>query len=127
MSASKLNFIAKAKELLEWNKVKLTSLSKLDIEDIEELFAPQFIVIANGRKYEANYANYYEFLNQFRSNIATIDYSVQEYITMGSTVVMPLSAKVKRIEGKEDLFHAILLLKFNDEGKIIHWQEVYCS
>src|ERR1700738_5057319 len=67
-------FIARAKKLLEWNKKKLTSQSNLSIKDIEELFAPEFIVIANGRKYDANYENYYEFLNKFRSNIASIDY-----------------------------------------------------
>lgn len=110
---------------MEWNKEKLTSQSKLTIKDIEELFAPEFIVMANGRKYDANYESYYEFLNKFRSNIASIDYTVQEYITMESTVVMPLTAKVKRTEGKDDLFDAIMLIKFNDAGKIIHWQEVY--
>jgi predicted ATPase len=118
-------FIERAKRLLEWNKEKLTSRSNLRIEDIGELFAPEFVVVANGRKYDANYENYYEFLNQFRSNIASLDYSVQEYINMESTVVMPLTAKVERMEGKVDLFDAIMLIKFNDAGKIIHWQEVY--
>ena len=117
-------FIAKAKRLLEWNKEKLTCRSNLSIEDVGELFAPEFVVIANGRKYDANYKNYYEFLNQFRSDIDTIDYNVQEYLNMGLTVVMPMSAKVKRV-GKEEFFDAIMLVKFNDSGKIIHWQEVY--
>lgn len=118
-------FIGKAKRLLEWNKEKLTSRSNLSIEDIGLLFAPEFIVIANGRKYAANYENYYEFLNQFRTNIASLDYNVQEYINMESTVVMPLTAKVKRVQGKEDLFDAIMLIKFNNAGEIIHWQETY--
>ena len=38
---------------------------------------------------------------------------------------MSLTAKVKRSEGQEDLFDAIMLIKFNDAGKIIRWQEVY--
>lgn len=118
-------FIARAKRLLEWNKEKLTSQSSLSIKDIEELFAPKFVVMANGRKYDANYESYYDFLNKFRSNIASIDYNVQEYIAMESTVVMPLTAKVKRTNGNEDLFDAIMLIKFDDAGKIVHWQEVY--
>lgn len=118
-------FIARGKRLLEWNKEKLTNQSSLSIKDIEELFAPEFVVMANGRKYDANYESYYEFLNKFRSNIASIDYNVQEYIAMESTVVMPLTAKVKRTDGKEDLFDAIMLIKFDDAGKIVHWQEVY--
>lgn len=117
--------IAKGKRLLEWNKEKLTARSNLKIEDLKELFAPEFVVIANGRKYDANHQNYYEFLNNFRSDIDTIDYQVQEYLKTESTVIMPLKAVVKRLQGKEDVFDAILLVKFNDLGKIVHWQEVY--
>lgn len=118
-------FVTRSKRLLEWNKEKLTRDSKLDVEDLKDLFAPEFVVIANERRYEANHQNYYEFLNKFRSDIKTIDYQVQEYIHMGSTVVMPLKATVRRSQGKEDMFDAILLIKFNELGKIIHWQEVY--
>jgi hypothetical protein len=44
---------------------------------------------------------------------------------MGSTVVMPLKATVKRLQGKVDVFDAIMLIKFDNLGKIVHWQEVY--
>ena len=118
-------FIARSKRLLEWNKEKLTRHANLTIGDLKELFAPEFIVIANGREYDATHQNYYEFLNKFRSDIDTIDYQVQESLNMGSTVVMPLKAIVKRLQGGKDIFDAIMLIKFNDEGKIIHWQEVY--
>lgn len=120
-------FISRAKQLLEWNKEKLTSRSALALEDIGELFAPEFTVIANDRKYDANHQNYFEFLQSFRSNIESLDYQVQEYIVMESTVVMPITAKVKRLSGKEDIFDTMLLVKFNDLGKIIHWQEVYSA
>lgn len=50
---------------------------------------------------------------------------MQEYLLTESDVIMPLKAAVKRLQGKEDVFDAILLVKFNDAGKIIHWQEVY--
>lgn len=116
---------SKGKRLLEWNKEKLTSQSDLSVNDIKELFAPEFVVMANGRTYDANYQNYYEFLNKFRSDIDTIDYDVQEYLIMESTLVMPLKATVKRLHGKMDVFDAILIIKFNDLGKIVHWQEVY--
>ena len=118
-------YIEKAKQLLEWNRDKLTSFSNLTKEDVGDLFAPEFVVMANGREYKANHQNYLEFLNQFRSDIAKIDYKVQEYITMGSTVVMPLAAKITNLKGENTLFHAIMLIKFNDAGKIVHWQEVY--
>ncbi|MBS4163768.1 hypothetical protein PRO82_001074 [Candidatus Protochlamydia amoebophila] len=40
-------------------------------------------------------------------------------------MIMPLKAIFNRLQGKEDVFDAILLVKFNDSGKIIYWQEVY--
>lgn len=113
------------KRLLAWNQEKLTRHSDLRIDDLKDLFAPEFVVIANGRRYEANYQNYYEFLNKFRADIESIDYQVQEYLESGSAVVMPLKATVKRLQGSEDVFDAILLLKFNELGEIVHWQEVY--
>jgi hypothetical protein len=38
---------------------------------------------------------------------------------------MPLTATMKRCHGKEEIFDAIMLIKFNPSGKIVHWQEVY--
>lgn len=120
-------FIKQGKRLLAWNKEKLTHRYPLSLNDLKNLFAPEFVVIANGRRYLANYQIYLEFLNKFREDIETIDYEVQEYLNVGSTVVMPLTATVRRLEGGEDLFDAIMLVKFNDSGKIIHWQEVYAQ
>ena len=120
-------FISRGKRLLEWNKEKLTSRSDLSINDLKELFAPEFVVRTNERKYDANYQNYYEFLNKFRSEIDTLDYEVQEYLNMESNVVIPVKTTVKRLQGKVDIFNAILLIKFNDSGKIVQWQEVYSS
>lgn len=122
---SKNFLVDRGKQLLAWNKEKLTCKSDLHISDLKDLFAPEFIVIANGRKYFANYENYYEFLNKFRADIDSIDYEVQEYIHAGSAVIMPLTATVLRTQGQKDVFAAILLIKFNELGKIIHWQEVY--
>jgi len=119
------NFVRHAKRLLEWNREKLTSQSHLTIQDVDELFAKKFVVIANERKYEANHQNYLEFLNDFRSQIKSIDYQVQEIVHMGSVVVMPLIATLTRLTGKEDIFDAMMLIKFDNSGKIIHWQEVY--
>lgn len=125
LQATEPNLVSSAERLLAWNQEKLTCHSSLHLDDLKELFAPEFVVIANGRRYEANHQNYYEFLNKFRADIDSIEYQVQEYLEAESAVVMPIKANVKRLQGKEDIFDAILLLKFNDFGKIVHWQEVY--
>ncbi|MBA3237359.1 MAG: hypothetical protein H0T62_03295 [Parachlamydiaceae bacterium] len=117
----------RAKYLLEWNKQKLTKHSNLKIEDLNELFAPKFLVVANGREYHADHQSYYEFLNKFRAPIDSITYDVQEYYKVGSSIFMPLVATVKRLDGKKEVFDAIMLLKFDDSGKIIHWQEIYAK
>lgn len=120
-----ISYIDKAKRLLEWNSEKLTNHSNLKLEDLNELFAEKFVVIANGRKYDADHRNYYEFLNKFRANITAISYQVQKYYDSGSTVFMPLVATVKRPDGKEEIFDAIMFVTFDSSGKIVHWQEVY--
>lgn len=80
---------------------------------------------ANGRTYEANYANYFVFLNDFRQDIQSIDYKVDDYICGESKVAMPLSASVVRTYGGMDKYEAVLVLEFNKEGKIVLWQEIY--
>jgi hypothetical protein len=118
-------YIDRAKRLLEWNSEKLTNHSNLALEDLNELFAEQFVVIANEREYKADHRSYYEFLNKFRANITAISYQVQKFYPSGSTVFMPLVATVKRPNGKEEIFDAIMFVTFDSSGKIIHWQEVY--
>lgn len=114
-----------AKELLEWNKHYLTSHSDLTKEKIAEKFADNFTVIANGKTYQANYDNYFDFLNSFRSSIKSIDYEFDEFITDENQVVIPMTANIVRVDESHEQFVAILILKFNSAGKVVLWKEVY--
>jgi hypothetical protein len=116
---------SRAKKLLEWNRQKLTQSSTLSKSDIGELFASKFLVKANERTYSANHDNYFDFLERFRANIKTLEYEVQEYICCADAVTIPLVAIVTRLDGEKDIFDVIMLVKYNEAGKIIHWQEVY--
>ena len=51
--------------------------------------------------------------------------NLKEFIESKNTVVIPLSAKIVRTNGQEERFEAILILKFDEFGKIILWHEVY--
>lgn len=124
-SNTKFSPAAQAQKLLAWNQEKLTHDSTLKESDLSELFAETFVVKANERTYDANYENYFEFLETFRVTIQNIQYDVQEFIESHNTVVIPLQAHVTRLNGHVDLFFAIMLLKYDAFGKIIHWQEVY--
>ena len=114
-----------AKQLLEWNKVNLISSSDIKKNDLSELFAKKFTVIANGRTYDACFDNYIEFLNQFKANIKSIDYHVYEFHQTHDAIIMPMTAHVTRLSGVVQNYEAILILKFDDKGKIKLWQEVY--
>lgn len=115
------------KNLFEWNKRNLVSDAHLRKDDIARFFAADFLVKANGIAHDADYDNYYDFLNQFRKNIRSITYNLQEFIESKHTVVVPLSACIIRTNGQEDRYEAVLILKFDEHGKITLWHEVYVS
>lgn len=116
-----------AKQLLAWNKKNLVSSADLRKEEITQLFAPEFQIKANGRFYDGNYKNYFEFLNKFRENIYSLEYELQEFISDEDKVAIPLRAKIVRTDGSTQLFDAIMILGFNKAGKITLWQEVYAE
>ncbi len=116
-----------AERLLKWNRENLLASKVISESDISRCFSKAFIVRANGREYEANYTNYLEFLNRFKSTIKSIDYQVQEYVSEGNSIVIVMSAVVCRINDQSDKFEAMLLLKFDDDDLITLWQEVYIN
>ncbi|MFN3235326.1 MAG: hypothetical protein ACE365_07975 [Gammaproteobacteria bacterium] len=120
-----MSLIKIAKKLLDWNSENLIHDSVITNEKIATLFAENFSVKANGRTYQANYDNYREFLYQFKANISSIAYDVDKYIEAKPFVTIPMRARVARTDGSVDMFEAILILEFDDQDKIILWQEVY--
>jgi hypothetical protein len=114
-----------ATALLDWNRRFLTTTSDLTKEKIADMFADNFTVIANGKTYSANHDNYFDFLNQFRSTIKSIDYDCDDFITDNDYVVIPMIAHIVRIDESNEKFAAILILQFNSDSKVILWKEVY--
>ncbi|MCH9609198.1 MAG: hypothetical protein S4CHLAM45_04200 [Chlamydiales bacterium] len=120
-----LDTIGVTKRLLDWNRKNLVASADLKREDLSNLFASKFLVKANGRSYDANYDNYFEFLNAFRADISSISYELQEFIAQKNKVVTPMQAKIVRTNGKIELIEAILILGFDKQQKITLWQEIY--
>ena len=120
-----MHLIELAKKYLQWNEKNLVANAQLKRADLSNYFAETFQVIANGRKNAANYDNYFDFLNQFRSTIQSITYDYHDFIADAANVVIPLTAHIVRVDDAIDKFEAILILKFNQAGKIILWHEVY--
>lgn len=114
-----------AKKLLAWNTINLNVEANWKAKDLEAFFAQNFIVLANGRRYEANYDNYTDFLNKMRSTLKSIQYKCHDYIISHDSVVIPLRATLTNIHQISEQYEAILILKFDPLGKIILWQEIY--
>lgn len=113
-----------AKNLFEWNARNLVAVAHLKKSDVADYFADSFIVIANGKRYEANYDNYFEFLNQFRSTVRKISYKLGDFIVDRANVVIPLKARIIRTNDMTENFEAILILRFDENNKITLWHEV---
>lgn len=120
-----MNYIEIAKNLFEWNSKNLVSTAHLEKSDIAKYFSDEFLVIANGRRYEANYDNYFEFLNQFRLTIHKISYKLGDFILDKVNIVIPLRARIIRTNDEIENFEAILILKFDESKKITLWHEIY--
>lgn len=116
---------ANCQRLLAWNRLHLTAASALDEAAIGEIFAPHFTVKANGRTYAADHRNYREFLDDFRRTISEIDYQVQEILAEGERAVLAMTACVTRLDGAQERYEAMLLLAFDDSGRVALWHEVY--
>ena len=114
-----------AKSLFAWNTLNLISDANLQKNELKFFFAPRFIVQANGIKNEANYDNYFKFLNHFRKDIHTIHYDFKNFIADSDHVVIRLKAHINFKDNSNKFFDAILILKFNQEHKIILWDELY--
>jgi len=120
-----MNLTDKAKNLLDWNSKNLLHNTEITNEKIAALFAENFVVIANGRTHQANYDNYREFLYQFKASIKSISYEVHDYIEAETAVTVPMTATIVRTSEDIEKFEAILILKFDEKGKIILWHEIY--
>ena len=114
-----------AKRLFLWNAQNLVAQTVLNKAELAIYFADSFQILANGRSYAANHENYFDFLNQFRSTIHTIRYELREFIADNASVAIPLTAHIIRTDGQREDFEAILILKFNQNNKIVLWHEVY--
>ena len=83
-----------AKKLFSWNSKNLVANATLNKSELTEFFAPSFQVNANGRSYPANYDNYFEFLNHFRSSIKSIDYAFHDFIINKNLLIIKIFLKI---------------------------------
>ncbi|MBX7065838.1 MAG: hypothetical protein K1X28_01275 [Parachlamydiales bacterium] len=114
-----------AKRFFKWNAKNLVHSAHLKKSEIGDFFAESFQVNANGRTYKADFDNYFDFLNGFRLTIQSINYDFHDFIEDKHHVVISFTAHILRVDEKKETFEAILILKFDQNDKIVLWHEVY--
>ncbi len=120
-----MQHVETAKKLLQWNAKNLVASADLKKSEVGHYLADTFLVLANGKRYEANRDSYFDFLNGFRATIQTIRYELNDFVIDQMSVVIPMKAHIVRTNGSIENFEAILILKFNRDGKIVLWHELY--
>lgn len=120
-----MNQIKIAVALFDWIQSRLVHSVNLEKNEIARFFAPNFIVKANGRRYEATYENYFDFLNNFRSSIESITHQIDQFYEVKETVIITDHVVIIRTDERVQQYEAVVILKFNQEGKVILWEEVY--
>lgn len=104
---------------------KFIEYSQLKKERNKFFFCAPFQVIANGIQTEETPDSYYGYLNAFRAKIKIIHYILKTFVVDEFNVVIPFTAKVEREYSSHQTFEVILILRFNQKGKIILFHEVY--
>lgn len=125
MTSQRAHHLQRAHAVLDWNRRHFNRNSTLTEALIGECFAEQFIVEPNGRHYEANHANYLEFLNGMKADMDGITYDVDHAIVDEAAVVFAMRARIAYSDGRIEQFRAMLLMRFDDAGKVTLWHEVY--
>lgn len=125
MTTQHAHHLQLAHAVLDWNRKHLNRDSSLTEALIGQCFAERFIVEPNGRRYEATRANYLEFLNGMKADMAGIDYEIDHTLVDDTAVVFSMRARIAYCDGRTELFRAMLLMRFDDAGKVTLWHEVY--
>lgn len=114
-----------AHQVLNWNSRQLRHDTVLTEADVRECFAERFVVEPNGRHYAANPSNYLEFLNGMRASMTGIAYQVMHTVADEGGVVFDLSVEIAHTDGRRERFLAMLLMQFDERGKVVLWKETY--
>ena len=125
MHTSKEDNIQRALAVLDWNRKNLRHGTQLTVADVAECFGEQFVVQPNGRHYEADRQAYLEFLNGMKTGMAGIEYQVLHTVADADSVLLDMAVQIDHIDGRQEHFIAMLLMRLDAEGKVKLWKEVY--
>jgi len=125
MMHSRDHVLQRALAVLDWNRHNLNTASVLDEAAVGECFADHFVVEPNGRRYEATRATYLAFLNGMKAGMRGIDYDVLHTLVDAQSVALSILAHISHDDDRRETFQAMLLMQFDNHGKITLWHEVY--
>lgn len=125
MSTQRELNIQRAHAVLDWNRRHLKHDAVLAEADITQCFAQRFVVEPNGRHYEANPANYLEFINGMKASMTGIEYQIVHTVADEESAMFDMVAHISHTDGRSERFVAMLLMRFDEHGKVVLWKETY--
>ncbi|MGF6212753.1 sulfatase maturation enzyme AslB (radical SAM superfamily) [Comamonas sp. 4034] len=125
MSEKREKNIQLAHAVLDWNRTYLRHDASLTEAMVSQCFGEDFIVEPNGRHYQANPSNYLEFLNGMRASMAGIEYQIIHTVADDDAVAFDMAVQIAHTDGRQEHFIAMLLMRFDDKGKVALWKETY--
>ncbi|WP_370678684.1 nuclear transport factor 2 family protein [Comamonas sp. GB3 AK4-5] len=114
-----------ARAVLDWNRKNLRHDTQLTVADVAQCFGERFVVEPNGRHYAADRQAYLDFLNGMKSGMQGIEYQVLHTVADGDSVLFDMAVQINHTDGRQEHFIAMLLMRFDTEGKVKLWKEVY--
>lgn len=118
--------VQKTQALLIWMEKNLNKNSNFTTADLEQFFAPKFSIHSNGKVIFATPLTYHDYLYKLKTNIQSVNYDTQQFIDAGNYVVVPFIITIKNVNTtRGQLLRVIAIFKFNEQHKVIMWQEVF--
>ncbi len=70
-------------------------------------------------------ATYLEFLNGMKQSMRGIEYEVTHTVADDESVVFDMRVRIDHVDGRQEHYIAMLLVKFDEQEKVSLWKEVY--
>lgn len=125
MATTRERNIQLAQAVLDWNRKNLTRATQLTEGSVRECFGESFVVEPNGRHYQADPKLYLEFLNGMKQSMHGIEYQVTNTVADDASVLFDMQVQIDHVDGRREHFVAMLLMRFDERGKVALWKEVY--
>lgn len=114
------------RSLLLWMEKNLNQQSHFSVSDLKKYFGNHFIIYSNNKIIHATPSTYCGFLYQYKKNMISVHYDIQDMIAGNATVTVPFIIHIQSNQKRNNQnLRVIAIFSFNQNGKIAQWREVF--